>query len=119
MPLHPSHLEAAHAANRAAEDTLAAARLRAAPIGSRAYGAGQQVASGAASAQTTAIAAAEVLIHASAACYVATGANPVAAATTGIPLNAGEKLLVRITSGDKVAAIQNAAAGVVNVVPVV
>lgn len=87
--------------------------------GTRAYGTVERVASGAASAQSAAITAEEVLLHASARCYVLAGANPTAAAATSIPLEAGEKFHMRITSGHKIAVIRDTADGFLHIAPVV
>jgi len=88
-------------------------------VGTRAYGAGlARVAVAAASAQSAAIAATEVLVHASTRCFIATGLNPTAT-TNDVPIEAGEKFTLRITSGHKVAVIRDTADGYLNVVPVV
>lgn len=87
-----------------------------ATIGTRAYGAGQQVAIGAASAASTGLAATEVLLHASARCFVRVATAATAAA--GIPLEAGEKFHLRLTSGQQVHVIRDTADGVLNIVPV-
>jgi hypothetical protein len=84
---------------------------------------GQRIVIGAASLQSAAIGVVgtnytnEVLLHASIKCYVKNGANPVVD-NTGIPLEAGEKFHMQITPGDKIAVIQDAAGGFLNIVPV-
>lgn len=87
-------------------------------VGTRAYGAIERVASGAASAQSGAITATEVLLHASKRCYVLAGANPTASATTAIPLEAGEKFHMRITSGHKIAVIRDTEDGFLHIAAV-
>ena len=87
----------------------------------RAYGwaAGQKLAVGAASAQSAAVAAVEVMLIASARCFVKVGANPTAADAAGsIPLEAGERFHLQIATGDKIAAIQATAAGSLYILPV-
>jgi hypothetical protein len=87
-------------------------------IGTRAYGtplARRSV--GAASAQSGAVNATEVMLHASTRCFVATGVNPTATADS-IPLEAGEKFHMRITSGHLIAVIRESADGFLNIVPV-
>lgn len=85
-------------------------------IGTRAYAAGQQVAIGAASAASTGLTATEVLLHASSKCFVRVAATATAAA--GIPLEAGEKFHLRLTSGQQVHVIRDTADGFLNIVPV-
>lgn len=86
--------------------------------GTRAYGTVERVASVAASGQSAAIVAEEVLLHASHRCFVLSGANPTAAATTSIPLEAGEKFHMRITSGHKIAVIRDTADGYLHIAAV-
>jgi len=87
-------------------------------IGTRAYGAVERVAVGAASAQSGAIVASEVLLHASVKCYVLAGADPTATDATAIPLEAGEKFHMRITSGHKIAVIRDDADGFLHIAAV-
>lgn len=106
----------AGAATSAKQDAETAA---VALVGTRAYGTPlARVAVASASAQSAAIAATEVLVHASTRCFIAVGANP-AATTDGIPLEAGEKFHLRLTSGHKVAVLRDTADGFLNIVPVV
>ncbi len=108
--------KAAAASMAVTQSTEDAARV--ATIGTRAYGAIERVASGAASAQSGAITATEVLLHASKRCYVLAGANPTASATTAIPLEAGEKFHMRITSGHKIAVIRDTEDGFLHIAAV-
>ncbi len=83
------------------------------------YAAGQRVAVATASAQSTAITANEVLLHASVKCYVCSGPNETAIATgTSIPLEAGEKFHLRIRSGEEIAVIRDASDGFLHIIPV-
>lgn len=103
------------------EALLTATNAALALVGTRGYSAGAaRLAYAGASAQSAAIAASEVMLHncGTARCYVAAGANP-AATVNDIPLEAGEKFHLRITSGHKIAALQDSAAGNLNLVPVV
>lgn len=105
------------AATSAAQDTNTAAI---ATVGTRAYGtAATRVAYSGTSAQSAAITGTEVLVHncGTARCYIKAGANPTATAND-IPLETGEKFHLRITTGDKIAVIQDSASGNLNVVPV-
>jgi hypothetical protein len=78
-------------------------------------GAAQEVATGAASAQSMAIASKAVRLCATAACRVAFGANPTAVATSlYLAPNVPENFLVQ--PGDKVAVIQESAAGKLSIV---
>lgn len=88
-----------------------------ATIGTRAYGAGQQVAVAATSAATTGLTATEVLVHSSVRCFIRV--NAAATAAAGIPLEIGEKFHLRLTSGQQVNVIRDTADGFLNVVPVV
>lgn len=99
-----------------AKQDAAAALL--ATVGTRAYATGERVSVGAASAQSSAIAATEVLLHATVRCFVLAGAAPTAANTTSIPLEPGEKFHMRITSGHKIAVIRDTADGFLNINPV-
>jgi len=89
-------------------------------VGTRAYGAAvSRVSVGGTSAQSGAITApaGEVLVHASTRCFIAAGANPTAT-TSDIPLEAGEKFHLRITTGHKIAVLRDSADGYLNIVPV-
>lgn len=108
--------KAAAASMAVTQSTEDAARV--ATIGTRAYGTIERVASGAASTQSSPIAATEVLLHASKRCYVLSGANPTASATTAIPLEAGEKFHMRITSGHKIAVIRDTEDGFLHIAAV-
>lgn len=82
----------------------------------RAYGTVERVAVSSTSAQTTtAITSTEVMLHASTKLYFVVGTNPTATATTGIPLEAGEKFHVQVTNGQKIAFIRDSADGYVHV----
>lgn len=87
-----------------------------ATIGTRAYSAGQQVAIGATSAASTGLTATEVLLHASSRCFVRVATAATAGA--GIPLEAGEKFHLRLTSGQQIHVIRDTADGFLNIVPV-
>jgi hypothetical protein len=67
---------------------------------------------------TNPINANEVLVHASARCFIAVGDSTVAATSAGIPLEAGEKFHLKLNYGQYIAAIQDTAAGTVNVITV-
>lgn len=91
-----------------------------ATIGTRAYGAAAtRLAYAGTSAQSAAITATEVLLHncGTARCYVKAASSPTATAND-IPIEAGEKFHLRITSGHKIAAIQDSAGGNLNIIPV-
>lgn len=79
---------------------------------------GQRVAVAAAAAQSAAITALEVCLHASTKCHVLAGADPTATTSNGIPLEAGEKFHLQIVSGWKVSVIRDAADGFLHIVPV-
>lgn len=87
-----------------------------ATIGTRAYGAGQRVEFGATSAESTGLEASEVLLHASERCFIRVAAA--ATASAGIPLEAGEKFHLRLTSGQQIHVIRDIADGFLNIVPV-
>lgn len=91
-------------------------------VGTRKYGAPTRVAVGSASATSTAITATEVLLHASTKMYflvvAATGSLPVTA-STGIPLEAGEKFHLQLDSGQRISYIRDSADGFLHIVPVV
>lgn len=72
------------------------------------------------SARSTAIAAAEVLLHAKAAMHVTVGDENVVAneAVNTLPLEAGEKFHLQLTPGQFVAAIRDTADGALYIVPV-
>jgi len=90
-------------------------------VGTRAYGTPVRQAVAAASAVSSAVTATEVMLHAKVACYFAvvpgTG-SPTVAADAGIPLEAGEKFHVRITSGQRIAVIRDTEDGFLYIVPV-
>ena len=91
-------------------------------VGTRAYGAVQRAAVASASAVSSAISATEILLHASTKCFVLAVAGtgtPVVAADTGVPLEAGEKFHMRITSGQRIAVIRDTADGFLHIAPVV
>lgn len=103
----------------ATQTTLAALLAANALIGTRTYGTTQRVAVGSASAQSTAIAATEVMLHSSVRCFVKSGTNPTAVATgDSIPLEPGEKFHMRITSGHLIAVIRDSADGFIHITPV-
>lgn len=81
----------------------------------------QTITTGASSAQTAAVVGTyEVLLVATKDCFVSWGANPSASASAAgnVYLLAGEKFWVQLLPSDKVAAIQSAEAGIVQVIPV-
>lgn len=83
------------------------------------WGIGQKVAIGTASAQSASIDAVEVMLRPSSRCFIAVGANPAAANAAGsVPLEAGESFHLQLASGDKVAVIQDTAAGFLYIMPV-
>lgn len=87
---------------------------------------GQKLAIGAASVQSAAVDAIEVMLRASVRCFVKVGANPTAADAAGaIPLEAGESFHLQMTDDDgvpapamKVAVIQASGAGSLYILPV-
>jgi hypothetical protein len=80
---------------------------------------GQRIAVGAASAQSAAIDASEVMLRPSGRCFVKVGANPTAANAAGsIPLEAGESFHLQLSPGDKVAAIRDTADSFLYILPV-
>lgn len=81
----------------------------------RLLGATSRVAVGAASAQSAALTAREVMLHASVRCFVKIAADPTAAATDSFPLEAGEKFTTKITSGHKVGVIRDFADGFLHI----
>lgn len=89
-------------------------------IGTRAYayGAIQRISVGATDTDSTAITATEVLLYASVRCYILPGADPTATNSNGIPLEAGEKFHLRITSGHKISVIRDVADGYLHIIPV-
>lgn len=104
-------------ATNAKQDTAAAIL---ALIGTRAYGTTERVLVNASGAATAAgIAATEVMLHATVRCFVkAGGGSPAATSTDSIPLEAGEKFHMRITSGHKIAVIRESTDGYLYVTPV-
>jgi len=74
-------------------------------------GATQAVAVGSASAQSAVVAASVVRLVSTTDCFVAFGSNPTANTTTSLFLPANSPEYFQFNSGDKVAVIQNAAAG--------
>lgn len=103
-------------ATEAKQDTAIAAL---ALVGTRAYGTTERIAIGDETGQSSAIAATEVMIHASVRCFVKTGADPAAVSNgDSIPIEAGEKFHMRITSGHKVAVIRDTVDGYLHVTPV-
>lgn len=88
-------------------------------IGTRKYGTAlARVAVGVGSTQSSAITAAEVMVHASTRCFIALGVTPTAT-NADIPLEAGEKFHLRVTSGHKIAVLRDTDDGFLNIVPVV
>lgn len=77
-------------------------------------GASQAVVTGAVSAQSTALTTDVVMLTASAACFVAFGANPTATSSSHY-LIADYPYVFAVTEGHKIAALQVAAAGVLYV----
>jgi hypothetical protein len=89
-----------------------------ATVGTRTYGTAlTRVTVAGSSAQSAAITGTEVLVHANTRCFIAAGSNPTAT-TNDIPLESGEKFHLRITSGHKIAVLQDTAGGFLNVIPV-
>lgn len=91
-------------------------------VGTRKYGAVTRVDVGAASALSSAITATEVMLVASAKMYVLAVAGtgtPTVSATTGIPMEAGEKFHLQIESGQRIAHIRDTADGKLHIVSVV
>lgn len=79
----------------------------------------QRIAVAAAEADSAAIAATEVCLHPSTRCHVVAGPSPQAAtASNGIPLEAGEKFHMKITSGDIISVIRDTADGYLHIIPV-
>lgn len=118
QPVSAAALPLPTGAATAANQTTAIAAIG--TIGTRAYGAGAtRVAYTGTSAQSGTIAATEVMLHncGTARCYVAAASNPTAT-VNDIPLEAGEKFTLRITSGHRVAVIQDSAGGNLNIIPV-
>ena len=118
QPISAASLPLPTGAGTAANQATAIAAI--ATIGTRAYGnAETRVAYAGTSAQSAAITATEVLLHncGTARCYVKAASNPTAT-VNDIPIEAGEKFHLRITSGHKIAALQDSAGGNLNIVPV-
>lgn len=104
-------------ATQAKQDAETAAVNR---VGTRAYGTTvTRLGYTGTSAQSGAISATEVLLHncGSGRCFIKAGSAPTATAND-IPMEPGEKFHLRITSGDKIAALQDSAVGNLNIVPV-
>lgn len=80
-------------------------------IGTRSYAAVERVAVSTSSAQSGAQTATEVLLIATQRCFVIAGSNPTAAVASAIPMEAGEKFHMRITSGHKIAVIGESGGG--------
>jgi hypothetical protein len=80
----------------------------------------QKLGIGASSTSSTAIPATEVLLHATVDCFFTVGSDPLTAANAAgsLPLLAGEKFTLRITSGQKVAVIRNVSSGDLFILPV-
>jgi hypothetical protein len=99
-----------------ADDTIPPINL----IGTRAYNyaAIQRIAAGVAAAASAAITATEVLVYASTKCYILPGTTPVVTVSNGIPLEAGEKFHLRITSGHKISVLRDTDDGFLHIVPV-
>ncbi|HEX5935824.1 MAG TPA: hypothetical protein VFY63_16820 [Pseudorhizobium sp.] len=90
-------------------------------VGTRAYGAVSRIAAASATTLSAAIAASEVLLHASVKQYVAAVSgegSPTITAETGIPLEAGEKFHMRITSGERIATIRDTEDGFLHIASV-
>ena len=81
---------------------------------------GQRLSVSSTSARTTAVAASEVMVHASTRCFIRIGDNTVVASSAAgsFPLEIGEKFHLRLTSGQFVAAIRDTADGFLTVMPV-
>lgn len=123
-PAKGAKQDAANTLLEAVADALTDAILPAltGKVGTRKYGTVTRVDVGAASALSSAITATEVMLVASAKMYVlpvAGTGTPTVSATTGIPLEAGEKFHMQIDSGQRIAHIQDTAAGKLHIVPVV
>lgn len=104
-------------ATEAKQDTALAGQ---ATIGTRGYGTAlTRLAYTGTSAQSGAITGTEVLLHncGDGRCYIKAASSPTATASD-IPLEAGEKFHLRITSGHKIAALQDSVAGNLNIIPV-
>lgn len=87
-------------------------------IGTRLYGTPlNRVGVSSSNAQSAAISATEVMLHASVRCFVISGSSP-AATVNSIPLEAGEKFHLRITSGHKIGVLRDTTDGFLNIVPV-
>lgn len=91
-------------------------------IGTRAYGTASRVAVAASTAYSGVIMATEVMLHASVKQYVAIVAatgTPTVDPAAAIPLEAGEKFHLRISSGLRIATIRDTADGFLHIAPVV
>jgi len=105
----------ATAANQATEIAALAT------IGTRAYGTpAARVAVASATAYSAAITATEVLVHANTRCFIlaVAGTGTPTVDNTAIPLEAGEKFHLRVTSGQRIGVIRDTADGFLNIVPV-
>jgi len=89
-------------------------------VATRQYGAGlSRLAVGSASARTASgITAEEVLVHPSVRCFIRVGGSTVTATTNDIPLEAGEKFHLGLSSGQYIAVIRDTEDGFLNLVPV-
>ena len=84
-------------------------------------GSGQNITTGAASVQATNAVgdnAQAIQISATASCHVAIGMNPTATATDMLVKASDPPLVIRVTPGEKIAAIQDTAGGTLNIVEV-
>ena len=83
------------------------------------WASGQKLTVGSTSVQSTAISASEVTLAATTDMFIVVGANPTASNAAGaLPLLAGEKFTLQITSGQKIAAIRSVADGALFIMPV-
>ncbi|HEV7293102.1 MAG TPA: hypothetical protein VGN79_12355 [Devosia sp.] len=89
-------------------------------VGTRAYGAATRIAAAAVTTVSAPIAAGEVMLHASVKQYVLVvdGEADVITADAAIPLEAGEKFHLRITSGQRIATIRDSEDGFLHIVAV-
>ncbi|CCF19167.1 protein of unknown function [Pseudorhizobium banfieldiae] len=90
-------------------------------VGTRAYGAASSMPVSDTTVLSSPIIAGEVLLHASEKMYVAAVAEtgtPTITDETGIPLEAGEKFHMQITTGQRIAAIRDLVDGVLHIAPV-
>lgn len=93
-------------------------------IGTRTYNyAGiQRVAVATTATNSAAITATEIMVSASVKCYIllvaGTGTVTGATASTAIPIEAGEKFHLRITSGQRISVIRDTTDGFLHIIPV-